>query len=110
GAFFLSGRRRHTSFSRDWSSDVCSSDLDGEEQRVRLLNVDAPEVDQCVHDEATAFLAERVPPGTEVVLELDEEHHDQYGRLLAEIGRASCRERAENSAGALRRVLSNVNQ
>src|SRR5690606_40529655 len=21
------GRRRHTSFSRDWSSDVCSSDL-----------------------------------------------------------------------------------
>src|SRR5690606_39819853 len=25
--FFLSSRRRHTSFSRDWSSDVCSSDL-----------------------------------------------------------------------------------
>src|SRR5690606_39604705 len=23
-----SSRRRHTSFSRDWSSDVCSSDLD----------------------------------------------------------------------------------
>src|SRR5690606_40538651 len=26
--FFFSSRRRHTSFSRDWSSDVCSSDLD----------------------------------------------------------------------------------
>src|SRR5690606_39823792 len=26
-SFFLSSRRRHTSFSRDWSSDVCSSDL-----------------------------------------------------------------------------------
>src|SRR5690606_40133665 len=25
--FFFSSRRRHTSFSRDWSSDVCSSDL-----------------------------------------------------------------------------------
>src|SRR5690606_21681304 len=25
--FFYSSRRRHTSFSRDWSSDVCSSDL-----------------------------------------------------------------------------------
>src|SRR5690606_20350707 len=25
--FFISSRRRHTSFSRDWSSDVCSSDL-----------------------------------------------------------------------------------
>src|SRR5690606_28091630 len=24
---FFSSRRRHTSFSRDWSSDVCSSDL-----------------------------------------------------------------------------------
>src|SRR5690606_40366621 len=25
--FFFSCRRRHTRFSRDWSSDVCSSDL-----------------------------------------------------------------------------------
>src|SRR5690606_39352486 len=33
-------RRRHTSFSRDWSSDVCSSDLwqssDGTRYRVEL--------------------------------------------------------------------------
>src|SRR5215475_3229299 len=27
--FFFSSRRRHTRFSRDWSSDVCSSDLRG---------------------------------------------------------------------------------
>src|SRR5436309_4201099 len=27
GHFFFSSRRRHTRFSRDWSSDVCSSDL-----------------------------------------------------------------------------------
>ena len=26
-AFFLSSRRRHTISKRDWSSDVCSSDL-----------------------------------------------------------------------------------
>src|SRR2546430_7561992 len=26
--FFLSSRRRHTRFDCDWSSDVCSSDLD----------------------------------------------------------------------------------
>src|SRR5215475_9659726 len=25
--FFFSSRRRHTSFSRDWSSDVCSCDV-----------------------------------------------------------------------------------
>src|SRR5437660_3738680 len=27
--FFFSSRRRHTRWPRDWSSDVCSSDLDG---------------------------------------------------------------------------------
>src|SRR5690606_39756766 len=27
---FFSSRRRHTIFSRDWSSDVCSSDLSAE--------------------------------------------------------------------------------
>ena len=26
--FFFSSRRRHTRLRRDWSSDVCSSDLD----------------------------------------------------------------------------------
>src|SRR5207249_5837922 len=28
-AFFFSSRRRHTRSKRDWSSDVCSSDLEG---------------------------------------------------------------------------------
>src|SRR5947209_14885126 len=28
--FFFSSRRRHTRYWRDWSSDVCSSDLNGE--------------------------------------------------------------------------------
>src|SRR5207253_4024227 len=27
--FFFSSRRRHTRWPRDWSSDVCSSDLSG---------------------------------------------------------------------------------
>src|SRR5690606_40648920 len=31
--FFFSSRRRHTRFSRDWSSDVCSSDLSGGDDR-----------------------------------------------------------------------------
>src|SRR5690606_39623358 len=39
--FFFSSRRRHTRFSRDWSSDVCSSDLQllaqGDERALRLL-------------------------------------------------------------------------
>src|SRR5436309_1765083 len=33
--FFFSSRRRHTRFSRDWSSDVCSSDLGWAEQDAR---------------------------------------------------------------------------
>src|SRR5207249_9137747 len=34
GLFFFSSRRRHTRSKRDWSSDVCSSDLD-------LVEIDA---------------------------------------------------------------------
>src|SRR5207302_3490847 len=34
--FFFSSRRRHTRFSRDWSSDVCSSDLNQVEELKRL--------------------------------------------------------------------------
>src|SRR5690606_39773470 len=36
----LSSRRRHTRFSRDWSSDVCSSDLDLHELARLDLEVD----------------------------------------------------------------------
>src|SRR5690606_41195346 len=49
--FFFSSRRRHTRFSRDWSSDVCSSDLDqrrgraghgGRERRTRAVAAEPP--------------------------------------------------------------------
>src|SRR5690625_4855175 len=33
-SFFISSRRRHTGWPRDWSSDVCSSDLAGADLRV----------------------------------------------------------------------------
>ena len=36
--FFFSSRRRHTRYWRDWSSDVCSSDLEKPENR--------PEIDE----------------------------------------------------------------
>src|SRR2546429_4994013 len=35
--FFFSSRRRHTRCSRDWSSDVCSSDLVGEKANYDYL-------------------------------------------------------------------------
>src|SRR3989449_7170204 len=39
--FFFSSRRRHTRCSRDWSSDVCSSDLDLTAERARAVGASA---------------------------------------------------------------------
>ncbi|WJZ17805.1 Thermonuclease precursor [Corynebacterium guangdongense] len=61
----------------------------GEAVRVRLLNVDTPEMgakgtlEGCYAQEATDFLTQRLPAGTQVRLELDEEETDRYGRTLA---------------------------
>src|SRR6185503_20497670 len=38
--FFFSSRRRHTRCSRDWSSDVCSSDLDGVLEKISFVSED----------------------------------------------------------------------
>src|SRR2546422_9562447 len=42
--FFFSSRRRHTRCSRDWSSDVCSSDLGGTPIRDENRPVGAPSI------------------------------------------------------------------
>src|SRR6266849_9800356 len=42
--FFFSSRRRHTRSTRDWSSDVCSSDLLGD-RGVVLLRDFLPDLD-----------------------------------------------------------------
>src|SRR5690606_40859675 len=96
--FFFSSRRRHTRFSRDWSSDVCSSDLEREVHRI--VEVDADTLD---------YLDEEVGrhPATYEAGKIDEA---RFARLyeapidavideVIKIGRASCRERASSSAG-----------
>src|SRR2546430_7020678 len=59
--FFFSSRRRHTRFDCDWSSDVCSSDLqleadevlkDGGETRAPRLQLERAEVDAVYFDGA----------------------------------------------------------
>src|SRR5690606_40316929 len=55
-----SSRRRHTRFSRDWSSDVCSSDL----ERLNVLVVDADR--RFVEDQHFRFGDQR--PGNEYPL------------------------------------------
>src|SRR3712207_9377290 len=42
--FFFSSRRRHTRYWRDWSSDVCSSDLD--DRRPPALGTEEAEPDE----------------------------------------------------------------
>src|SRR6267378_5782130 len=44
--FFFSSRRRHTRSLRDWSSDVCSSDLNA---RLATLREDLPELGAIEH-------------------------------------------------------------
>jgi micrococcal nuclease len=63
----------------------------GEEHRVRLLNIDTPEsVDpnspvECLGPEASDWLKQRLPVGTEVRLERDQELRDRYDRELAAV-------------------------
>src|SRR5690606_5733980 len=52
--FFFSSRRRHTRFSRDWSSDVCSSDLPKPQSSGDHENA-YPELDWSKHS-ASGFL------------------------------------------------------
>src|SRR3712207_7886711 len=52
---FFSSRRRHTRYWRDWSSDVCSSDLVQRMRRDRILS-----------STARAFLGYDPPPGVQL--------------------------------------------
>lgn len=57
--------------------DTIDVRLEGETQRVRLLNVDTPETKhpneeiECLGPEATEFLEEQLPVGQEIELEFD---------------------------------------
>src|SRR5690606_40282893 len=92
--FLFSSRRRHTRFSRDWSSDVCSSDLlralaiIGTGERTfssgYTLGAIGTELDHRLEDMLDAL--EHLPCLTIAALS-----GSVYG---GEIGRAPCRERA----------------
>src|SRR5256886_7414981 len=86
--FFFSSRRRHTRFDCDWSSDVCSSDLESDASSPGFFGGDRVDID--------------LPRPQEQMLEAVAAAHKPLivvltsGSALAvnwEIGRASCRER-----------------
>src|SRR5690606_40404248 len=99
--------RRHTRFSRDWSSDVCSSDL--EDVVDRIASGELPKGEAL----ATARLAgimgakrtsDLIPlchPLPLTGIEVDLAPRGDHVEITATvpIGRASCRERAWSSGG-----------
>src|SRR5438105_13462614 len=82
--FFFSSRRRHTRSTRDWSSDVCSSDL--------LRPRDHP---ACCR---TTPSRPRAHPCRNALSDLPANLSDRHP---SEIGRASCRERVQISEVAV---------
>src|SRR5690606_40476815 len=104
--FFFSSRRRHTRFSRDWSSDVCSSDL-----FVVLVMIGLTlSAFLTKHSEKAQFRVAAY--NIRYAAQIDEESGNGWvirkGPLasLIQIGRASCRERGENeeeAGGVVRR-------
>src|SRR5690606_41144538 len=103
---FVSSRRRHTRFSRDWSSDVCSSDLphvSGVNNHMGSKATADPrvvsDVLRAVKEAGLFFLDSRTTADSVVA---------QVARELGEIGRASWRERAGDAAGRAWRQVQQV--
>src|SRR5690625_7618436 len=98
----FSSRRRHTRWPRDWSSDVCSSDLRKVVEKMALL-AGAGETGQIGGKQ---HIEQGLGLGIRQCL------HDRTGINLAqrrEIGRASCRERASVDV-VDRRVVEEVDR
>src|SRR5207253_7546471 len=86
--FFFSSRRRHTRWPRDWSSDVCSSDLAHPEEGPVL------EHPQGLNLRRGRHLPDLVEEDGATVGQL-EATQPPLGGAGEQIGRASCRERGE---------------
>src|SRR2546422_8809273 len=96
--FFFSSRRRHTRCSRDWSSDVCSSDLKRQDSPVVFEQCDR--LPGRVERQAPAPFRARDPVG---FLRVDERVFEQAELELRQIGRASCRGKSVDLGG--RRII-----
>ena len=65
--------------------------MDGEDVRIRMLNIDTPETKhpergvECMGPEAAAFLTEVIPLGSTVTLKYDVERTDRFDRTLAAV-------------------------
>src|SRR4051794_41267752 len=94
--FFFSSRRRHTRWTGDWSSDVCSSDLVVLELRLADNDPNSTVIGEPELQDDTNLL---------ISGEAHLSYHDMVRPTIAQlnikIGRASCRERGEISGVAV---------
>src|SRR5690606_40377787 len=93
---FFSSRRRHTRFSRDWSSDVCSSDLVKPREVSRYCAPDRLKSDEriIVQLKSTWFPIGECSLRNRGTMEIYREKSDETDSgEVTKIGRASCRER-----------------
>lgn len=102
-----SGDDRRGEVVRVIDGDTLIALIDGEETTIRLLNIDTPETKdpdeevQCLGPEASEFLVERLPVGTEIELEYDQERTDRYDRTLAGVYESGALINAEIAAEGL---------
>lgn len=107
GVYALGADDTHGEVVRVIDGDTLVALVDGEETTVRLLNVDTPETKdpdedvQCLGPEATQFLTERLPAGTVIELEYDQERLDRYDRTLAGVYESDSLINAEIAAEGL---------
>src|SRR5699024_12056247 len=88
----FSSRRRHTISKRDWSSDVCSSDLPRPKKgHAYMLTIDPQMRSEQILRETGILL---VREGNNYISD------GIYSSLVKKIGRASCRERVEKTSVA----------
>src|SRR5699024_11572938 len=95
--FFFSSRRRHTRSKRDWSSDVCSSDLTSQ-----VATATAPATTRYQPQGLSTMpaITRRARPTPTPIAALRSRPALFFGLGIrtVQIGRASCRERGEGSA------------
>src|SRR5206468_6711910 len=99
----FSSRRRHTRSDRDWSSDVCSSDLSG--RGSGQVSLQTRSGTNQFHGAGFVFNRNSALAASDFFANQKGTkptyiNRNQFGgRLGGQIGRASCRERVERSGG-----------
>src|SRR3712207_9316506 len=104
--FFFSSRRRHTRYWRDWSSDVCSSDLimatnmtlaENKFNKLMSKYKDKCDIVSLPCPGLVEYIEKGIVEGEKLkeflVEKLSILDKDKIASVVLEIGRASCRER-----------------